>query len=338
MSTNASDSLVINDTTYAGNVAPYFVLPAIFGLDSVNKKVLFLKDGIKKQHTIPVLNFSNPWQPRVASPTIGGGDIVITGNVIVPNDQLCFLPFNPRDLEVHWEAVNLSDTLLARQLPQTVESYITQLVVGRAFEQVENQIWMGSKQYANNPNVPSTDPRYQIQFTDGFMKKFLNDSSIYQAASPVTLTSSNIISAMQGLYAAAATNNKALIANVNRLKRMKYLVSINTAVMFEEAQATQPFKNIDFTNEGKNTYKGYEVVGLAGMPDNTIVFTEAVSGVDGNLWLGVNSFSDENILLQRIANADERFFVKLLWKNDVNYGFSNKIFLYTTLTTASFIA
>jgi len=62
-----NDTLVINDTSYAGTVAPYFILPALFNFDTVVKKAVYLKDGIKKQHTIPTMDFSGPLQPRVAT-------------------------------------------------------------------------------------------------------------------------------------------------------------------------------------------------------------------------------------------------------------------------------
>lgn len=333
-----TDSLVINDTTYAGTFAPYFILPATFGMDSVNKGALFVQDGIKKKHTIGRLEFTRPWQPRQATPTAGVGDIVVDGRVLEPQDMMLFQPFNPRDLEAHWEAEKLSPTLLARELPQTFESYVTALMVARAMEQVENQIWMGSTQYQNNPNVPDTDTRYQLQFFDGLMKKLIADANVYQTAAPVALTASNIGAAMLDLYQAAATNNKALLANAMKYKRMRFLVSINTDLIYEDFLTTQPFKNNDTTEAGIRKYKGFEVMPLAGLPDNTIVFTEALSATDGNLWLGMNSVLDENFQLARLLPASELFFVKMLMKMDVQYGFANKVFVYTTLTSNSFIA
>lgn len=333
-----TDSLVINDTTYAGTFAPYFILPATFGMDSVNKGALFVQDGIKKKHTIGRLEFTRPWQPRQATPTAGVGDIVVDGRVLEPQDMMLFQPFNPRDLEAHWEAEKLSPTLLARELPQTFESYVTALMVARAMEQVENQIWMGSTQYQNNASVPDTDPRYQLQFFDGLMKKLIADSAVYQTASPVALTASNIGAAMFDLYQAAASNNKALLANAMKYKRMRFLVSINTDLIYEDFLTTQPYKNNDTTEAGIRKYKSFEVVPLAGLPDNTIVFTEALSATDGNLWLGMNSVLDENFQLARLLPASELFFIKMLMKMDVQYGFANKVFVYTTLTSASFIA
>ena len=84
-------------------------------------------------------------------------------------------------------------------------------------------------------------------------------------------------------------------------------------------------------------YKRFQIVPVAGMPDNTIVFTEALSSPEGNLWVGMNSMADENFMLARLQANSEIFFFKMLMKLDVNYGRSEKVFLYTTLVSADFI-
>jgi len=339
-----NDTLVINDTSYAGTVAPYFVLPALFNFDTVVKKAVYMKDGIKKQHTIPTMDFSGPLQPRVATPTQSGGNLTINARKLVPADIMAYQEMNPRNFEVHWDAENLSQTLLTRQLPATAENYIMLILLGRSFEQFENMLWQGSVQYANNPNVPQFNPDgspnvyYQIQFIDGFIKRFLGDSSIYPVPSAVTLTSSNIVSAaLFPLYQLVAQNNKGLLSQDPTRKKLKFLVSYNTAVLYEEYLTTQPFKGNDPTERGLNRYLNFEVVPLAGMPDNTVVFTHSDSTPESNLWTGMNSISDENFQLMRKLNYSELFFFKMLMKLDVNYGRSEKIFLYTTLTANSFI-
>ncbi len=339
-----NDTLVINDTSYAGTVAPYFVLPALFNFDTVIKKTVYLKDGIKKKHTIPTMDFSGPLQPRVATPSQSGGNLSIDARTLNPQDIMAYQEMNPRNFEVHWDSENLSQTLLTRQLPATAENYIMLILLGRSFEQFENMLWQGSTQYQNNPNVPqfnndgSVNIYFQIQFIDGFIKRFLNDSSVYPIAGPVTLTASNIVSAaLFPLYQSVATNNKALLSQDPQRTKMKYLVSYNTAVLYEQYLTTQPFKGNDPTERGLNKYLNFEVVPLAGMPDNTVVFTWVESTPQGNLWCGMNSVSDENFQLMRKLNYSELFFFKMLMKLDVNYGRSEKVFLYTTLTTASFI-
>lgn len=329
------DALVINDTTYAGTFAPYFILPALFGMDTYNKGAVYFKDGIKKKHTIGKIDFSQPLQTRIATPVASGGDITIDGNVLNPQDIMVYQEFNPRDLESHWTSEDLAATLLTRQLPPTVENYVTLLIVGRAFEQFENLVWMGSTTYTA---AAGSTGNGQLVFFDGFMKKFVADAGVYKTSSPVALTATNIGNALLDLYQGCAINNKALLASSARYTRMKFLVSINTSLIYEDFLTTQPFKNNNTTEKGIMQYKGYEIVPLAGMPDDTIIFTEAVAQTDGNLWLGMNSILDENFQLARLYANSELFFFKMLMKMDVNYGFANKVFMYTTAVAGTFTA
>ncbi len=339
-----NDTLIISDTTYAGTVAPYFVLPSLFQFDSVVKKVVYLKDGIKKKHTIPTMDFSGALQPRTATPTQSGGNLTVSGRALEPQDTMAYQEMNPRNFEVHWDSENLSQTLLTRQLPPTAENYIMLLLLGRSFEQFEIMTWQGSTQYQNNVNVPQFDspgvpnPYYQIQFTDGYLKRMVNDASVYAVPGAVTITAANIVSAaLNPLYNLVVANNKGLISQDPQRKRMKFLVSYLTKSLYEQYLTTQPFKGNDPTKAGLDSYLNWELVPLAGMADNTVVFTESMSTPEGNLWVGMNSISDENFMLARLFNNSELFFFKMLMKIDVNYGRSEKVFLYTTLTSASFI-
>lgn len=331
----ASDSLQVNDTTYAGTFGPNYILPALYGMDSINKGVLWVQDGIVKQHTIGRIDFSNPWQSRTADPVDGNGTITVDGRQLIPQDMMLFQPFNPRDLETHWEAEKLNPQILDRSIPPTFENFLTAMIVGRAHEQEENQVWMGSTTYTAAPGSAGNG---QLVFYDGLMKTMINDSGVYKTGSASTISASNVIAAFQDLYAAAATNNKALLTNPKKYQRMKFLVSINTDLFYESALTDTTYKNNNTTDKGIRMYKGFEVVPLAGMPDNTVVFTEVAGDINGNLWYGLNSILDDNFQLARVTTFSERFAIKMLKKSCVNYGFSNKVFVYTTLTTSTFTA
>lgn len=382
----------LQDTNYAGTWAPYFILPATYGMDSINKGLFYVKDGIRKEHSIGTLDFANPWQPVSKNPTLdayagvigNGGPITINRRTLVPQNQMLYTEFDPRDLELTaWSEV-MSTALLSRELPQEVESYVTYQVVRRAFEQVENEVWMGSQSFkvangstygvggtgaATTINGIAYVP-YQLQFFDGiFVKVFGNGTTqttdntyanytavsnagqypVYVTNNPATfqtpngvlgagvaLTPTNIGDALQNLYSAASTYNRALLASPAKYDRLKFICSVNTATVYEQYLTTQPFKNNDTTDAGINRYKGFDVVSVAGLPDDTIVFTEAIAATDGNLFFGMNSILDENFQLQRTMPSSETFFLKMLMKMDVNYGFGNKLFVYTTLTDADF--
>jgi hypothetical protein len=327
-------SLTITDTAYSGTFASYFWLPATFSMDTVSKGAVYVKDGIKKQHTIGRVDFSQPLQPRQATP-VSAGTYTIDGRLLKPEDVMLYTEFNPRDFEDHWLAEELSPTLLARELPVTAENYMLQIALNRAMQQIELGVWMGSMAYAGA--VPATDARYQLQFFNGFMQKFVNDASIFTVPTPVAITTSNVNTIMDSLLSLVAANKKALLSRPTRYERMKFFVSINTEQIYDTFLTTSlTFKGVNTTEKGINKYKGYEIVPLAGFPDDTILFCEGLPDATSNLYVGMNSTEDNNLELMRLQNNSELFFLKGLMKYDTQYGWSNEIFLYTTLTPSSF--
>jgi hypothetical protein len=138
------------------------------------------------------------------------------------------------------------------------------------------------------------------------------------------------------LITSVATNKKALISKVTRFKRMKFLMSIASEQLYQTASVNLTFKG-QITQTGETQpWKGYQVIGVAGMPDDTILFIEATDDTSSNLWIGLNSMEDNSIQLSKLQANSELFFIKALMKYDVNYGWSDQVFLYTTLTADSF--
>lgn len=336
-------ALVINDTQYAGTFASYFWLPATFGMDTIQKGICYVQDGIKKKHTIGRVDFARPLQTRQATPTTSG-TFTVDGRTLEPQDLMIYTEFNPRDYEQHWLAEQLSPSLLARELPVTAENYMMQIGLQRGFEQIELGLWMGSKDYTA---IPGTDGNGQICFFDGFLKKMINDAFVQKVASPlplvatasVALTSTRIDEAFDALLNLVASTKKALLSRPNRYDRLKFLVSIDTEQIYQTfITTTLTFKGVNTTERGINKYKGYDIVPLAGLPSNTVLFVEAIDDVSSNLYVGMNSAEDNNLQLMRLQNNSELFFLKGLMKFDVQYGFSEQVFLYTTLTAGTFTA
>ena len=335
-------ALTISDTSYAGTFASYFWLPATFGMDTLQKGGVYVQDGIKKTHTIGRIDFANPLQPRTATPT-GGGAFTVDGRTLTPQDLMVYTEFNPRDYEQHWLAEQLSPTLLARELPVTAENYMMQIGLERAFEQIELGLWMGSTTYSA---TAGTSGNGQIKYFDGFLKKMIADSAVQKVSSPyplvatasVTSTSTNILEAMNALIAKCATTKKALLSRPSRFKRLKFFMSIESEQLYQQASIALTFKG-QLTQSGETQpWKGFQVIALAGLPENTILFVEGLDDVSSNLYVGMNSTEDNNLQLMRLQNNSELFFLKGLMKFDVQYGFSDQVFLYTTIVTGDFSA
>ena len=327
--------LQINDQSYAGTFASQYWTPAFYGSDTLQKGVVNVIDNIRKKANIGNIDFAGGLQPRQAVPTTPLGTWTVDKKYLEPKDAMLYTEFNPRDLESHWESENLSTLLLERRLPPTFESYVMYTAISRTFEKMETAWWMSSTNY--NVITDTTDPRYYMQFFDGYLKLLVNDSTVL-ATTPVTITNSNIGTVLDGLIAEVTTYKKALITKPTKYQRMKFICSPLTELLYNEFLTTgTTFKGIDYMERGTKPWKGYEVISLAGFPDNTVIFAEALPQFDGAFHIGMNSKDDENTLqMAKTLPANETYFLKALMKLDVNYKYGNEIGLMTTLTAADF--
>lgn len=331
------EALVINDTSYAGTVASYMITRAVIGADTIEKGAIYVEDGIDKKRTIPRIEVSNFMQRRQATP-VSKGDVTVDGRVLDPRDLMMYYEFNPRDFEQHWYAEQLSPKLLDRALPQTAEAYMIMLQMKRLNEFFEYAIWHSRIQY--DPLGDNVDPvskgdtatvgpitTQDLFYFDGVMKKLLDSPETIDVPGAVALTVANIRDKFQATYALVPS---ALLFRYGS-GGLRFIVSYNTQKLYEQALREDTYKNQNTTERGVNRWGGYEIVPLAGVPDNTIIAVIAKPDIDSNLWLGMNSTEDNQLQLQRLQANSELFFIKGLFKMDTQVGFPDQVVLYTTL-------
>lgn len=328
-----AEALNIQDTSWSGPAASYFYVRAVIGIDTVEKGCIYVQDGIKKVFTIPRIEVGNFIQKRNATP-VSAGSVLVDGKVIAPQDMMLYYEFNPRDFEQHFYAANLSDGLLERKLPATVENFMLLQTSNRLNEFFEYAIWRSRKSYdpaglavlPATKNAAVTDAQYL--YFDGLMTKLLNDPTTVLVPSPVVLTAANIRSQFQAAYQLVP---RALLFKYGA-KGLKIICGYLAQQLYEQALREDTFKNEPTTEKGINKWSGYDVVPCAGVPDNTFLFVIARPDNASNLWLGLNSSSDEEQLQMARKQANsEIFFVKGLFKLDAQTGFPDQIVLYTSI-------
>jgi len=330
-------ALQITDQSYIGKFASAYWTPALFEMDTIKKRLVNVIDNIKEPNfNIGNIDFTGGLQPREAQPTTQNGTWTVNKKMLTPNDAMFYTEFNPRDLEAHWESQNLSKELLKRKLSPTFESYAMYMMAGRVFESMEVAWWQGSKAYSTITDT--TDYRYNLQFFDGFINKMVNDSSVLALPSMTTFDETTILGYLDGLIGLIADNQKGLISKTSTTTRMKFIMSVKSWFYYCKALTTGPiFKGIQYSQHDTPPWKGWEVVVVNGMPDDTILFCEAVPSFDGALHIGMNSTADYNsIQIAKTRPMDETYFVKMLTKMDIQYKYGNEIALATLLTPTDF--
>src|SRR5690348_1436030 len=116
-----ADALVLQDTTYAGEAASEFIVLSVINSDTIQSGVAYVKDGIKKEFTIPRLDVEDIIQDRVDTPTSdnSAGTLTVSARTLNPGDFMVYLEFNPRQFEDHWFAAQMNPELLDAALPKT---------------------------------------------------------------------------------------------------------------------------------------------------------------------------------------------------------------------------
>lgn len=326
-------AIVMNGTSYTGTHASQYWLPAYFEAQTINSGIVSVWDGIKDKVNISLMTWSGGLQPRNYTPNTPLGTATVNEKILEPLSAMFYTTYLPQVLENQWESVALSTYMLDRNLPNEFASYVMYSMMSSVFGQdMEVGWWMSSTDF--QVITDPTDERYKLQFCDGFMKRIVNDATVLNYASPAVITTSNILTFLDGLIDLITVNKKALIG---RYKRMKFLFSPKTANVWRKFLVSPTFKGIDYDKVGVDFYAGYEIVTLNGFPDDTILFCECTKDMTGAFHIGMNSTGDENqIQTDRTRPMDETFFIKALMKFNTQIKFGNEIACCTTLTAADF--
>lgn len=330
-----AEALNVQEAVYAGEAAEFFLLRPVVEMDTYEKGCISLIDGIKKQHTIDRLEVSNFIQDPAATPT-SQGSILVDYKQLVPQRFDLYMEFNPHDFEVSFFAPELQKLLLDRQLPPTAQNFLILQLMRRVNQYYEYSIWQQRLAYA--PGGSETTPPALISATnnsnfyyfDGLIKKALDDANTIQVPSPVALTALNIRSKFEQ---AIELVPQALLAKYGAMG-LRVLVSNVDWLKYNEALRTDAFKNQNTTEASQDKWNGYDVVRCAGIPENTFFMCLAnPNPQSGNAFIGVNEFTDkDNLKIAQTVAASDLWFVRGIQKVDVNWGFTDQLVMYTTLT------
>ena len=352
---NGFNGFNLTDVSYAGTVElDYIITPAVFGMDTINKGLAMVKSGIKKSHNVERINLAYPLQQRVPTPDVASTGRTITfenGVKLTPHSAMGMQRLLPAAFEENFFAEQLSDTLLARELPRTPSNYILSYFMSKCFEGLEQNLHMGSTTYGINTGstyygtkVGDANEGGQLQFFDGIVKQMLvagpytagtnvNGYIDANVSGETSITITNIESAFRNAYSSVP---KAILANPARMKNLKFVVSVEDDLIYEEMLTLTTFKNNNYTEEGVRKYRGIPVVKVAGLNSGTFYLGEFVASPDSILWIGLSSYEDLQLQLGKLYEFSEEWFVKFLIKLDCKIAKPNEFVMWTNKKLTDF--
>ena len=88
---------------------------------------------------------------------------------------------------------------------------------------------------------------------------------------------------------------------------------------YDQYISDKQVKYSENTEVNRYRFKGKRVIPIVGIPEHTMVLGEFSTGMDSNLWMGVDYANDTDILkIDRLQANSELFFFQMRMKMDVN--------------------
>lgn len=284
-------------TSYSGEFLNRLLTLVTTGNELFERGLIHMEQNVGDKYSIPRLQLSKILQKRVEQPTDANskGIFTIDERVLQPRDVMAYTEFNPRSFEKFWKPFQPSGELVFSELPANVR------------EQLLLEIAKVARNELGIHLINGVAGEGDEQFFDGILTRIFADRETIRVTSSET-------SQLKRLRAVWAKVPAALRNNPN----LCFLMSANDADAYDD-EITDSSKGKDPTGVNASRFKGKRIEGLAAWPDGVIVATVASLDLDSNLWAACNLVSDTTaIKVDRVTNAGERFFFKMLMKIDTN--------------------
>ena len=230
----------------------------------------------------------------------------ITNRLITLGDSMYYREFSPiRDFEHEYQWQYNRGKLTEAQLASITETAVKELATSDLAAGVETLIWNG--------NTASTDP--YLNRADGLIKLLDadSDSDINNVSFGAALSATNILDKFQDMIDACPA---AVLEQLN----IRFVVSYSDLQKYYAAIRDSVItKGINIMDPGVARFAGIPIVSC-GIPENKVVLGVFDGGQDGQLQAATWMNEDRSgLLVERLQNNSELFFIKALFKWGINY-------------------
>lgn len=126
---------------------------------------------------------------------------------------------------------------------------------------------------------------------------------------------------------------KAMRQNPN----LRIIMGVDDFDTYDDELTAREAKNASETEVNRKRYKGITIETVAAWPDGVIVATLCSPDADGNFFAAVNLQNDESVIqIDKVGNASELYFFKLLMMADTNIAFGEEFIVMDTRATPKF--
>ncbi|HBG39912.1 MAG TPA: hypothetical protein DDW85_00695 [Porphyromonadaceae bacterium] len=297
-------AIVVKNTNYTGEVLESILTLASTGNELVEKGLIMIIPGVEKKISLPRIKSGKMLQKRKENPGVedSKGNFNYDEKAIDPKDFMAFTVFNPRAFEQIWRPFQPKGNLVFRELPPSVQNTL----LAELSKQVKFEL---GEHFVNGTYGDDDD-----HLMNGILTQMAKDTDLI-------ILPSEGDTMLKRLKEVKKAIPKALRSNPN----LKIVMSVEDFDKYDDELTEREYKNASETDVNRKSYKGIPIETIAAWPNDLIVASLFSLGADGNFFAGVNLQDDEDVIqIDKISNASELYFFKLLMKADTNIAFGEE--------------
>lgn len=297
----------IVNTNYSGEVLEQLLTLAATGNELVEKGLIHVEPNVSDSFSIPRLKGSTMLQKRKEMPsdTDSKGNFTYSERRLVPMDFMAFTTFNPRSFEKIWRPWQPKGNLVFAELPPEAQNaLLTELAKQVKFE-------LGYH-FINGVYAEGND---DMKLFNGIVYRMENDPDKVV----VTTQETTMIGKLKAL-------RKKIPTTMRGNGGLRIIMSLEDFDTYDDELSAQQMKGANYTDMNPERFKGIEIAPLANWPTGLLVSTICGMDLSTNLWAGVNLASDADVIqIDKLTNAGERYFFKILMKADTQIAFGEEV-------------
>ena len=273
----------------------------------VEKGLIHMEPGVEKAYFHPRMKTGKMLQKRKEMPTSqdSKGDFTYDERALTPVDFMAYTEFNPRSFENIWRKWQPKGNLVFSELPAEGQNALLR----EMSKQVKFELGF---HFINGVLGDDDDHLF-----NGIVTRMLSDKDVIYVVSGET-------SMLKKLKAVKDSIPTTMRSNPG----LRILMSVTDFDQYDEELTQQPNKGANYTDMNVERYKGIRIVPLSSWPEGLIVATVCGMDYDTNLWAAVNLVDDMDVIqIDKVTNAGEKYFFKMLMKADTNIAWGEEVVL-----------
>lgn len=342
-----ADTTTFLQNGYNGEVLEDLLTYTAQGNDTYKEGLIHIKSGIQHKYTLPGIKLGDIIQDNTPTPTSthgakganGENEYTLTERHLEPSDFMVYLEFNPRDYEKYWKFAQPDGNLVFRELDPKVQATMLRLLMDKKNEYIGNAIWTAAKGGAASAGVTApTDSiligRGKEKYFDGVIKRIIDNVNATDAE---TVAGGQCIVSGNTELTDGAAVEKALYAmwkkcpkQIRKKTSLAFVIGWDAWDAYDQYISDKQVKYSENTEVNRYRFKGKKIIPIVGIPEHTITLGEFSTGMESNLWMGVDYANDTEVLkIDRLQSNSELFFFQMRMKMDVNLVRPGEIVVHT---------